>query len=150
MVSSTRQQQTSARAHPDLRVGNTRNFSSLGAVRNLQVVPWFVNLSRGSGIAIDQLVGWPYPSRGREFVDLHNALVNAEKGKNTKLTKKPKQHSAYGRRAMAKHSRAVYTTSTDFEAHITNSERLAHMEWMRCGSRILEGVLGVSLGHVRD
>jgi hypothetical protein len=29
--------------------------------RNLQVVPWFVNLSRGSGITIEQLVGWPYP-----------------------------------------------------------------------------------------
>ena len=34
------------------------NASSL---RNLQVVPWFVNLSRGNGIAIEQLVGWPYP-----------------------------------------------------------------------------------------
>ena len=34
------------------------NASSL---RNLQVVPWFVNLSRGSGIAIEHLVGWPYP-----------------------------------------------------------------------------------------
>ncbi len=34
------------------------NASSL---RNLQVVPWFVNLSRGSGIAIERLVGWPYP-----------------------------------------------------------------------------------------
>ena len=34
------------------------NASSL---RNLQVVPWFVNLSRGSGIAIEQLIGWPYP-----------------------------------------------------------------------------------------
>jgi hypothetical protein len=31
--------------------------------RNLQVVPWFVNLSRGSGIAIEDLVGWPYPVR---------------------------------------------------------------------------------------
>jgi hypothetical protein len=34
------------------------NASSL---RNLQVVPWFVNLSRGDGIAIEQLIGWPYP-----------------------------------------------------------------------------------------
>ncbi len=35
-----------------------QNASSL---RNLQLVPWFVNLSRGSGIAIERLVGWPYP-----------------------------------------------------------------------------------------
>jgi len=33
------------------------NASSL---RNLQVVPWFVNLSRGSGIAIEHLIGWPH------------------------------------------------------------------------------------------
>ena len=39
------------------------NASSL---RNLQVVPWFVNLSRGSGIAIEQLVGWPYPVKKRK------------------------------------------------------------------------------------
>ena len=31
--------------------------------RNLQVVPWFVNLSRGSGVGIENLVGWPYPVR---------------------------------------------------------------------------------------
>jgi hypothetical protein len=30
-------------------------------VRNLQVIPWLVNLSRGSGIRLEQLVGWPYP-----------------------------------------------------------------------------------------
>jgi hypothetical protein len=34
-------------------------------IRNLQVVPWFVNLSRGSGIRLEQLVGWPYPSKGK-------------------------------------------------------------------------------------
>jgi hypothetical protein len=34
-------------------------------VRNLQVIPWFVNLSRGSGIRLEQLVGWPYPRKGR-------------------------------------------------------------------------------------
>jgi hypothetical protein len=30
-------------------------------VRNLQVIPWLVNLSRGSGMGLEQLVGWPYP-----------------------------------------------------------------------------------------
>ena len=39
------------------------NASSL---RNLQVVPWFVNLSRGSGMRLERLVGVP-SSRGREF-----------------------------------------------------------------------------------
>jgi hypothetical protein len=39
------------------------NASSL---RNLQVIPWFVNLSRGSGIGIEDLVGWPYPVRGKK------------------------------------------------------------------------------------
>ena len=34
-------------------------------VRNLQVIPWFVNLSRGSGIRLEQLVGWPYPRKKR-------------------------------------------------------------------------------------
>jgi len=33
---------------------------SASDVRNLQVIPWLVNLSRGSGISIEQLVGWPY------------------------------------------------------------------------------------------
>jgi hypothetical protein len=34
-------------------------------IRNLQLVPWFVNLSRGAGIRLEQLVGWPYPSKGK-------------------------------------------------------------------------------------
>jgi hypothetical protein len=34
---------------------------SASDVRNLQVIPWLVNLSRGSGIRLEQLVGWPYP-----------------------------------------------------------------------------------------
>ena len=38
------------------------------SVRNLQLVPWFVNLSRGSGIAIEQLVGWPYPVKKKRRV----------------------------------------------------------------------------------
>jgi hypothetical protein len=33
--------------------------------RNLQVVPWFVNLSRGSNISLEHLVGWPYPIKRR-------------------------------------------------------------------------------------
>jgi hypothetical protein len=28
-------------------------------IRNLQVIPWLLNLSRGSGIRLEQLVGWP-------------------------------------------------------------------------------------------
>ena len=32
-------------------------------VRNLQVIPWLVNLSRGSGVGLEQLVGWPYPRK---------------------------------------------------------------------------------------
>jgi hypothetical protein len=39
---------------------------SASSPRNLQVVPWLVNLSRGSGIAIEDLVGWPYPVRVRK------------------------------------------------------------------------------------
>ena len=31
---------------------------SASDVRNLQVIPWLVNLSRGSGIRLEQLVGW--------------------------------------------------------------------------------------------
>jgi hypothetical protein len=38
---------------------------SASDVRNLQVIPWFVNLSRGSGIRLEQLVGWPFPRKGR-------------------------------------------------------------------------------------
>ena len=34
-------------------------------IRNLQVIPWLVNLSRGSGIRLEQLVGWPYPRKRR-------------------------------------------------------------------------------------
>jgi hypothetical protein len=36
-------------------------------VRNLQFIPWFVNLSRGSGISLEQLVGWPFRGRRREL-----------------------------------------------------------------------------------
>ena len=32
-------------------------------VRNLQVIPWLVNLSRGSGIRLEKLVGWPHPRK---------------------------------------------------------------------------------------
>jgi hypothetical protein len=32
-------------------------------VRNLQVIAWLVNLSRGSGIRLERLVGWPYPGK---------------------------------------------------------------------------------------
>ena len=38
---------------------------SASDVRNLQVIPWFVNLSRGSGIRLEKLVGWPYPVKGK-------------------------------------------------------------------------------------
>jgi hypothetical protein len=39
-------------------------------VRNLQVIPWLVNLSRGSGMGLEQLVGWPYPrKRKRAGID---------------------------------------------------------------------------------
>jgi len=31
------------------------------SIRNLQVVPWFVNISRGSGMLLEWMVGWPYP-----------------------------------------------------------------------------------------
>jgi len=34
---------------------------SASDVRNLQVIPWLVNLSRGSGIRLEQLIGWPNP-----------------------------------------------------------------------------------------
>jgi hypothetical protein len=34
-------------------------------VRNLQVIPWLVNLSRGSGIRLEQLRGWPRRRRMR-------------------------------------------------------------------------------------
>jgi hypothetical protein len=36
---------------------------SASDVRNLQVIPWFVNLSRGAGISLEQLVGWPFPRK---------------------------------------------------------------------------------------
>jgi hypothetical protein len=32
-------------------------------VRNLQVIPWLVNLSRGSGVGLEKLIGWPYPRK---------------------------------------------------------------------------------------
>jgi hypothetical protein len=32
---------------------------SASDTRNLQVIPWLVNLSRGSGIGLEDLVGWP-------------------------------------------------------------------------------------------
>jgi hypothetical protein len=39
-------------------------------VRNLQVIPWLVNLSRGSDIRFEKLVGWPYPrKRKRAEID---------------------------------------------------------------------------------
>jgi hypothetical protein len=38
---------------------------SASDLRNLQVIPWLVNLSRGSGIRLEQLVGWPYPRKGK-------------------------------------------------------------------------------------
>jgi len=40
------------------------------AVRNLQVVPWFVNLSRGGNMRLESLIGWPHPrkQRGRDGV----------------------------------------------------------------------------------
>ena len=34
---------------------------SASSVRNLQVVPWFVNTSRGDGMLLEWMVGWPYP-----------------------------------------------------------------------------------------
>ena len=36
------------------------------SVRNLQVVPWFVNLSRGSNVWPDKMIGWPYPVKRRK------------------------------------------------------------------------------------
>jgi hypothetical protein len=43
---------------------------SASDVRNLQVIPWLVNLSRGSGIGLDRLVGWPYArTRKRTEID---------------------------------------------------------------------------------
>ena len=34
---------------------------SASSMRNLQVVPWFVNTSRGDGMLLEWMVGWPYP-----------------------------------------------------------------------------------------
>jgi hypothetical protein len=43
---------------------------SASDVRNLQVIPWLVNLSRGSGIRFEKLVGWPYArTRKRTEID---------------------------------------------------------------------------------
>ena len=39
--------------------------ANASAVGNLQVIPWFVNVSRGGGLALEQLVGWPYPVKRR-------------------------------------------------------------------------------------
>ena len=39
---------------------------SASDVRNLQVIPWLVNLSRGNGTRLEQLVGWPRRRRVRE------------------------------------------------------------------------------------
>jgi hypothetical protein len=39
--------------------------ANASAVGNLQVIPWFVNASRGGGFALEQLVGWPYPVKSR-------------------------------------------------------------------------------------
>jgi hypothetical protein len=52
------------------------NVPEVGAsdVRNLQVIPWFVNLSRGSGISIEQLVGWPYPRKRKRADERLRAL----------------------------------------------------------------------------
>jgi hypothetical protein len=41
---------------------------SASDVRNLQVIPWLVNLSRGSGVRLEQLVGWPYPRKRRRGI----------------------------------------------------------------------------------
>jgi hypothetical protein len=38
---------------------------SASDVRNLQVIPWLINLSRGSGTRLEQLVGWPYARKRR-------------------------------------------------------------------------------------
>jgi hypothetical protein len=35
------------------------------SLHNLQVVPWFVNLSRGNNISLESLVGWPFPAKRR-------------------------------------------------------------------------------------
>ena len=35
------------------------------AVRNLQVIPWFVNLSRGSGMRLENMIGWPHSVKQR-------------------------------------------------------------------------------------
>jgi len=48
------------------------NASSL---RNLQVIPWFVNLCRGSGIAIEQLVGWPFPVEAKKTRNYYKRLA---------------------------------------------------------------------------
>ena len=39
------------------------------SIRNLQVVPWFVNISRGGGMLLEWLVGWPYPVKKRRASD---------------------------------------------------------------------------------
>jgi hypothetical protein len=36
------------------------------SVRNLQVVPWFVNLSRGRNLSLENMIGWPYPIKRRK------------------------------------------------------------------------------------
>jgi hypothetical protein len=38
------------------------NASSVG---NLQVIPWFVNVSRGGGLVVEHLVGWPDATKNR-------------------------------------------------------------------------------------
>jgi hypothetical protein len=39
--------------------------ANASAIGNLQVIPWFVNLSRGGGLALETLIGWPYPRKRR-------------------------------------------------------------------------------------
>jgi hypothetical protein len=58
----------------------THGFAVLSHARIMDLaakqpfIPWFVNLSRGSGIRLEQLVGWPYPVKEGSMVILPNWL----------------------------------------------------------------------------
>ena len=44
------------------------------SIANLQVIPWFVNISRGDKFDLERLVGWPYPNKCEETTRLKNLV----------------------------------------------------------------------------
>ena len=39
---------------------------SAADMRNLQFIPWIVNISRGNRLSFEKLIGWPYPIKAKK------------------------------------------------------------------------------------